>query len=126
MGQKAQLWWDLPAIDAFDLLRAIYDIPAPVYKERLNHLTELLDVKRHLGTQIRRLSLGRANEDGTDRRDPSLAERDLSWMSRPSVSDMLPPTSLREFLREFNHREKATIILTSHNMEDIERLCPVC
>src|SRR6516164_9265161 len=58
MGQKAQLWWDLPALDAFDLLRAIYEIPPAVYRERLNTLSELLDVEKHLGTQIRRLSLG--------------------------------------------------------------------
>src|SRR3954464_2951279 len=50
MGQKAQLWWDLPALDAFDLLRAIYEIPNGVYRERLNTLAELLDVKRHLHT----------------------------------------------------------------------------
>jgi ABC-2 type transport system ATP-binding protein len=58
MGQKAQLWWDLPALDAFDLLRAIYEIPTAVYKERLHTLAELLEVQKHLHTQIRRLSLG--------------------------------------------------------------------
>ena len=58
MGQKAQLWWDLPAIDAFDLIRAIYEIPQKIYRERLNTLAELLDVTKHLNTQIRRLSLG--------------------------------------------------------------------
>src|SRR4051812_13908224 len=58
MGQKAQLWWDLPAVDAFDLLRAIYEIPGKVYQERLHTLSELLDVQKLLSTQIRRLSLG--------------------------------------------------------------------
>ncbi|HLE00732.1 MAG TPA: ATP-binding cassette domain-containing protein [Bdellovibrionota bacterium] len=122
MGQKAQLWWDLPAIDAFDLLRAIYNIPAPVYRERLHTLTELLDVKHHLNTQIRRLSLG-------ERMKMELIGAILHWPSvifldEPTIGlDVLAAHKLREFLRVFNHREKATIILTSHNMDDIERLC---
>jgi ABC-2 type transport system ATP-binding protein len=122
MGQKAQLWWDLPAVDAFDLLRAIYEIPGAVYRERLNTLAELLDVKRHLSTQIRRLSLG-------ERMKMELIGAILHWPSvifldEPTIGlDVLAAHKLREFLRVFNQREKATIILTSHNMEDIERLC---
>lgn len=122
MGQKAQLWWDLPAIDAFDLLRAIYDIPLPLYKERLDALAELLDVKRHLHTQIRRLSLG-------ERMKMELIGAILHWpkvifLDEPTIGlDVLAAHKLREFLATFNKRERATIILTSHNMEDIERLC---
>ncbi len=123
MGQKAQLWWDLPAVDAFDLLRAIYEIPMPVYRERLKLLTDLLDVSRHVNTQIRRLSLG-------ERMKMELIGAILHWPSvifldEPTIGlDVLAAHKLREFLREFNRREKATIILTSHNMEDIEKLCP--
>ncbi len=123
MGQKAQLWWDLPAIDAFDLLRAIYEIPEKVYRERLNMLTELLDVTRHLQTQIRRLSLG-------ERMKMELIGALLHWPSvifldEPTIGlDVLAAHKLREFLKVFNQKEKATIILTSHNMDDIERLCP--
>jgi ABC-2 type transport system ATP-binding protein len=122
MGQKAQLWWDLPASDAFDLLRAIYEIPEKTYRERVNTLAELLDVKRHLATQIRRLSLG-------ERMKMELIGALIHWPSvifldEPTIGlDVLAAHKLREFLREFNAREKATIILTSHNMEDIERLC---
>jgi ABC-2 type transport system ATP-binding protein len=122
MGQKAQLWWDLPAIDAFDLLRAIYEIPEAKYRERLNTLAELLDVQRHLNTQIRRLSLG-------ERMKMELIGAILHWPSvifldEPTIGlDVLAAHNLREFLKVFNQREKATIILTSHNMEDIERLC---
>ena len=122
MGQKAQLWWDLPATDAFDLLRAIYEIPKAIYKERLNTLAELLDVKQHLQTQIRRLSLG-------ERMKMELIGAILHWPSvifldEPTIGlDVLAAHKLREFLRVFNLREKATIILTSHNMDDIERLC---
>jgi ABC-2 type transport system ATP-binding protein len=122
MGQKAQLWWDLPAIDAFDLLRAIYEIPLPLYRERLNTLAELLDVKRHLSTQIRRLSLG-------ERMKMELIGAIIHWPSvifldEPTIGlDVLAAHKLREFLKVFNQKEKATIILTSHNMDDIERLC---
>jgi ABC-2 type transport system ATP-binding protein len=122
MGQKAQLWWDLPAVDAFDLLRAIYEIPLKTYQERLHLLAELLDVSRHLNTQIRRLSLG-------ERMKMELIGALLHWPSvifldEPTIGlDVLAAHKLREFLRVFNQREKATIILTSHNMDDIERLC---
>jgi ABC-2 type transport system ATP-binding protein len=122
MGQKAQLWWDLPALDAFDLLRAIYEVPMKTYRERLENLTELLDVKKHLNTQIRRLSLG-------ERMKMELIGALLHWPSvifldEPTIGlDVLAAHKLREFLRVFNQREKATIILTSHNMDDIEKLC---
>ena len=122
MGQKAQLWWDLPAIDAFDLLRAIYEIPKNKYQERLQALSELLDVKRHLNTQIRRLSLG-------ERMKMELIGAILHWPSvifldEPTIGlDVFAAHKLREFLKVFNEKEKATIILTSHNMDDIERLC---
>ncbi|OFZ70156.1 MAG: hypothetical protein A3K03_04985 [Bdellovibrionales bacterium RIFOXYD1_FULL_44_7] len=123
MGQKAQLWWDLPALDAFDLIRAIYEIPSSIYKKRLDLLTDLLDVQAHLGTQIRRLSLG-------ERMKMEIIGALLHWpkvvfLDEPTIGlDVLAAHKLRKFLLEFNRIEKATIILTSHNMEDIERLCP--
>ena len=122
MGQKAQLWWDLPANDAFDLLHAIYDIPDNLYQERVQTLSELLDVKQHLQTQIRRLSLG-------ERMKMELIGAILHWPSvifldEPTIGlDVMAAAKLREFFKVFNQREKATIILTSHNMDDIERLC---
>lgn len=122
MGQKAQLWWDLPAIDAFDLIRAIYEIPKPTYQERLHTLSELLDVQPMLNTQIRRLSLG-------ERMKMELIGAILHWPSvifldEPTIGlDVFAAHKLREFLKVFNQKEKATIILTSHNMDDIERLC---
>ena len=122
MGQKAQLWWDLPAVDAFHLLQAIYEIPNHLYKERLANLSELLDVKNHLHTQIRRLSLG-------ERMKMELIGAIIHWPSvifldEPTIGlDVLAAHKLREFLKHFNQTEKSTIILTSHNMEDIERLC---
>ncbi|MBI4925785.1 MAG: ATP-binding cassette domain-containing protein [Bdellovibrio sp.] len=123
MGQKAQLWWDLSALDAFDLLRAIYEIPYPSYKKRLNELTELLNVNQLLKTQIRKLSLG-------ERMKMELIGALIHWpevifLDEPTIGlDILAAHNLRSFLKKFNQNHKATIILTSHNMEDIEELCP--
>ncbi len=123
MGQKAQLWWDLPARDAFDLLKAIYEIPEKEYRERLNTLAELLDVQKMLQTQIRRLSLG-------ERMKMELIGALIHWpkvifLDEPTIGlDVFAAQKLREFLKVFNAKEKSTIILTSHNMDDIERLCP--
>lgn len=122
MGQKAQLWWDLPAVDAFTLVRAIYDVPIKEYRERLHLLAELLDVKNLLNTQLRRLSLG-------ERMKMELIGAILHWpkvlfLDEPTIGlDVLSAHNLREFLKEYNRKEKVTIILTSHNMDDIERLC---
>ena len=122
MGQKAQLWWDLPGIDAFDLIRAIYEIPLPIYKERLAQLAALLDVEKLLQTQIRRLSLG-------ERMKMELIGAILHWpkvlfLDEPTIGlDVLAAHKLREFLKYFNETNQATIILTSHNMDDIEKLC---
>jgi ABC-2 type transport system ATP-binding protein len=122
MGQKAQLWWDLPGRDAFDLLKAIYEVPEKIYRERLETLSELLDVKDHLHTQIRRLSLG-------ERMKMELIGALLHWpkiifLDEPTIGlDVVAAAKLREFLKVFNQKEKATLILTSHNMDDIEKLC---
>src|SRR4029077_19917969 len=110
------------AIDAFDLLRAIYEIPKETYQKRLKTLTDLLDVGKLLHTQIRRLSLG-------ERMKMELIGAIIHWpkiifLDEPTIGlDILAAHHLREFLRVFNQREKSTILLTSHNMEDIERLC---
>ena len=122
MGQKAQLWWDLPGIDAFELLRAIYELPRDIYDKRLKDLSEILDVSKHLNTQIRRLSLG-------ERMKMELIGALLHWpdvvfLDEPTIGlDVLAAQSLREFLKAFNQKDKRTMILTSHNMDDIERLC---
>jgi len=131
MGQKAQLWWDLPGIDAFELLRAIYEIPKDVYKKHVQELSEMLDVGKHLNTQIRRLSLG-------ERMKMELIGALLHWpevifLDEPTIGlDVMAASSLRKFLKNYNlalHKGKngresrSTMIITSHNMDDIESLC---
>lgn len=122
MGQKAQLWWDLPAIEAFDLIRALYQIPRDVYRKRLDELTSLLDVTKLLNTQIRRLSLGERMKMEVIGAILHLPK--VIFLDEPTIGlDVLAAKKLREFLKIHNQREGATIILTSHNMDDISELC---
>lgn len=122
MGQKAQLWWDLPALEAFDLLRAIYEIPRDLYKSRVEELTSLLGVESLLGTQIRRLSLGERMKMEVIGAIIHLPK--VIFLDEPTIGlDVLAAAKLREFLKAHNQKEGATIILTSHNMDDISELC---
>jgi ABC-2 type transport system ATP-binding protein len=122
MGQKAQLWWDLPAIEAFDLIRALYQIPKDIYRKRVDELTSLLDVTKLLNTQIRRLSLGERMKMEVIGAILHLPK--VIFLDEPTIGlDVLASKKLREFLRAHNQREGATIILTSHNMDDISELC---
>jgi len=122
MGQKAQLWWDLPAIEAFDLIRALYQIPKDLYRKRVDELTTLLDVTKLLNTQIRRLSLGERMKMEVIGAILHLPQ--VIFLDEPTIGlDVLASKKLREFLRTHNQKEGATIILTSHNMDDISELC---
>jgi ABC-2 type transport system ATP-binding protein len=122
MGQKAQLWWDLPAIEAFDLLRALYQIPRDVYRKRLDELTSMLDVTKLLNTQIRRLSLGERMKMEVIGAILHLPK--VIFLDEPTIGlDVLASQKLRQFLKIHNQKEGATIILTSHNMDDISELC---
>lgn len=122
MGQKAQLWWDLPALEAFDLLRAIYQIPRDIYQKRVDELTSLLDVSKLLNTQIRRLSLGERMKMEVIGAILHLPK--IIYLDEPTIGlDVLAAHKLRNFLKEHNQKEGATIILTSHNMDDISQLC---
>ncbi len=122
MGQKAQLWWDLPALEAFDLIRALYQIPNDVYKKRVEELTQLLDVTKLLNTQIRRLSLGERMKMEVIGAILHLPK--VIFLDEPTIGlDVLAAKKLRQFLKTHNQKEGATIILTSHNMDDISELC---
>jgi ABC-2 type transport system ATP-binding protein len=122
MGQKAQLWWDLPANEAFDLLRAIYQTDKAIHKKRLNELTQLLGVTELLQTQIRRLSLGERMK--MEIIGAILHRPKLLFLDEPTIGlDLLASHRLRAFLKEHNKTEGTTIVLTSHNMDDISELC---
>ena len=122
MGQKAQLWWDLPAADCFLLLREIYQIPKAQYDETLAWLTEVLDVREQLEIQIRRLSLGERMK--MELVAALLHSPKVVYLDEPTIGlDLTAQKSVRSFLLEYRAQRQPAMLLTSHYMEDIEQLC---
>ena len=121
MGQKNQLWWDLPAIETFELNRAIYEIPTRIYEENLNELTELLSVKKLLMTPVRKLSLGQRMR--MELIAALLHKPKVLFLDEPTIGlDLIAQQKVRDFIYEYNHKYGATILLTSHNMDDLTNL----
>lgn len=122
MGQKSQLWIDIPAKDSFDLLAAIYDIPKKTYSDRLSQLSELFSVKDLLGVQVRRLSLGERMK--FEIIAALLHQPELLFLDEPTIGlDLIAKDAIRSFVRLYNSQFGTTIILTSHDMEDIQEIC---
>ena len=122
MGQKAQLWWDLPAADCFLLLKEIYQIPEDRYRDNLAYLAKVLDATDHLHVQIRRLSLGERMK--MELIAALLHEPKVVFLDEPTIGlDLTAQRAIREFILSYRERHKPAMILTSHYMEDIERLC---
>lgn len=121
MGQKNQLWWDLPAMETFELNRAIYDIPKSKFKKSLDELVELLAVGDLLTTQVRRLSLGQRMR--LELVAALLHRPQVLFLDEPTLGlDVIGQQKLREFIAHYNKKHKATILLTSHNMDDVSDL----
>ncbi|PWW34718.1 ABC-2 type transport system ATP-binding protein [Paenibacillus pabuli] len=122
MGQKSQLWWDLPANESLYLNKCIYEVEDKPYNLVLDELTEMLDVKDLLNIQVRRLSLG---ERMKMELIASLIHRPkVIFLDEPTIGlDLISQKRIREFLKYYNQQTKATVILTSHYMADIEDLC---
>ncbi len=122
MGQKNQLWWDLPAHDSFLLLKDIYEIEDSAFKKRLGYLTETLGMQNNLNTQVRKLSLGERMK--AEIIAALLHSPKIVYLDEPTIGlDVIAQESIRKFLKEYNEDYKTTIILTSHYMDDIEALC---
>jgi ABC-2 type transport system ATP-binding protein len=122
MGQKNQLWWDLPAADSFLLLKEIYEISSNDYKRRLDELTELLDIGAHLNTQVRKLSLGERMK--CELVAALIYAPRVVYLDEPTIGlDVVSQRNIREFLKTYREREGGTIVLTSHYMQDIQELC---
>ncbi len=122
MGQKNQLWWDLPAIESFHLLRAIYGLPVDQFKASLDELVTLLDVEKKLNVMVRELSLG---ERMKMELIAALIHRPrVLFLDEPTIGlDVVSQKNVRHFLREYNRKHRVTILLTSHYMADIAELC---
>ncbi|HZZ57361.1 MAG TPA: ABC transporter ATP-binding protein [Opitutaceae bacterium] len=122
MGQKNQLWWDLPARESFILLRAIYALPAEQYRATLDELVELLGVGPKLDVMVRELSLGERMK--MELIAALLHRPRVLFLDEPTIGlDVLSQRAVRNFLRDYNRRYKVTILLTSHYMGDIKELC---
>ena len=122
MGQKAQLWWDLPANESLYLNKCIYEVDDETYQRNLAELTDLLDVKDLLNVQVRRLSLGERMK--MELIAALIHKPRLIFLDEPTIGlDMISQVKIREFLKYYNQQRKATVILTSHYMEDVEDLC---
>ena len=122
LGQKNQLWWDLPAIESFQLLRAIYALPPDQYKATLDELVALLDVGHKLNVMVRELSLGERMK--MELIAALLHRPRVLFLDEPTIGlDVVSQKAVRRFLRDYNRRYRVTILLTSHYMADIQELC---
>jgi ABC-2 type transport system ATP-binding protein len=122
IGQKNQLWWDLPANESLYLNKCIYEIDDKTYQSTLAELSELLDVKHLLEVQVRRLSLGERMK--MELIAALLHKPKLIFLDEPTIGlDILSQKKIREFLKIYNREKDVTIILTSHYMGDVEDLC---
>ncbi len=121
-GQRVQLWWDLPLLDSFELLRHVYRIPADRYRANLDTFRELLDLDAFLRTPVRQLSLGqriRGELTATLLHDPEVV-----FLDEPTIGlDVVAKQRVREFLASANRERGVTVMLTTHDLADIERLC---
>jgi ABC-2 type transport system ATP-binding protein len=123
MGQKAQVWWDLPALDSFLLLKEIYQIEDSLYKKNLEFLADTLMVKDQLRTQVRKLSLGERMK--IELMAALLHQPKVIFLDEPTIGlDISAQKAVREFMRNYQREFKPITILTSHYMEDITELCP--
>lgn len=120
-GQRSQLWWDVPVIDSFELLRDIYETPKSQYKETLDELTELLFLHDIIRTPARQLSLGQRMRCEIA---ASLLHRPrILFLDEPTIGlDAVSKLAVRDFIRKQNKVHKTTVLLTTHDMQDIEAL----
>lgn len=122
MGQKNQLWWDLPAQESFVLHKAIYRIDAEAYRRRVDELTELLDVRRLLGNPVRELSLGERMR--MELIAALLHSPDVLFLDEPTIGlDVVSQRTVQEFLKYYQTEKRITVLLTSHYMKDVQALC---
>lgn len=121
-GQKTQLWWDLPVIESFDLIKKMYRIPEDEYKENLKKFTEILELDDLLDKQVKNLSLGqkmRCEIAATFLHNPKVV-----YLDEPTIGlDVLVKEKIRKFIKNINKEKKTTVILTTHDLKDIEDVC---
>ena len=122
-GQRTQLWWDLPLRDSFELLRHVYRVPAARHRENLDAFVELLDLGDLLDVPVRQLSLGQRMRG--DLTAALLHDPEILFLDEPTIGlDIVSKAAVRDFLARLNRERATTVLLTTHDLSDIERLCP--
>ncbi len=121
-GQRTQLWWDIAVVESFKLLRRIYDVPQRLFEERLERFNEILNIRDYLHTPVRKLSLGERMR--CDLAASLLHNPPLLFLDEPTIGlDVVAKDHIRQFLRVLNQEERTTILLTTHDLDDIQELC---
>jgi ABC-2 type transport system ATP-binding protein len=121
-GQRTQLWWDLPLIESLDLLRYVYRVPPERFKANFDEMRALLDLDPFLETPVRQLSLGQRMRG--DLAAAMLHEPPLLYLDEPTIGlDVVAKARVRDFLSRINRERGVTILLTTHDMVDVEHLC---
>ncbi len=120
-GQRTQLWWDIAVIESFKLLKEIYQVPEADYRRRLDLFGDILNLKEYLHTPVRKLSLGERMR--CDLAASLLHNPPLLFLDEPTIGlDVVAKDRIREFLKEVNRTERTTVLLTTHDLSDIEEL----
>ena len=121
-GQRTQLWWDLPVVESFELLQRVYRVPAAEFRRNRDRLVELLRLAPFLDTPVRQLSLGQRMR--ADLAAALLHGPRLLFLDEPTIGlDAAAKLAMRDFVRTLNREEAVTVVLTTHDMDDIEALC---
>jgi ABC-2 type transport system ATP-binding protein len=122
MGNKQQLWWDLPAWDSFVVIKELYEVEDAVFKRRVDHLIEALQLSEKVHTQVRKLSLGERMK--CELVAALLYAPKVIFLDEPTLGlDVVSQKRIREFLRELHTEQGGTFLLTSHYMQDVQELC---
>ena len=120
-GQRSQLWWDVPVIDSYELLKDIYSIPDPIYRKNIEELTESLNLGELLRTPARQLSLGQRMR--CEIAASLLHSPGILFLDEPTIGlDAVSKLAVRDFVKKLNREHGTTVILTTHDMQDIEAL----
>lgn len=121
-GQRSQLWWDLPLIDSFEILAAMYRVPQARYQQNLDFFVNLLQMQDFLNQPVRRLSLGQRMKG--DIVSALLHEPPVLYLDEPTIGlDVVAKNRILEFIRQLNIQKGTTVILTTHNLSDVEQIC---
>jgi ABC-2 type transport system ATP-binding protein len=121
-GQRTQLWWDLPVIETFNLYKEIYEVSDSDYQERLAYFTKVLDLNKFLNSPVRTLSLGQRMR--ADLAASLIHNPKVLFLDEPTIGlDVLVKDKITKAIKEINHKYNTTIILTTHDMGDINNLC---